>query len=84
MASVNQTRPHYVNQMGKTHSKPLAARNGRGTAWARHAVCESALRESSICMFYEHGFKNLNGEYCSAIDYKENRGSALYPFMYNF
>ena len=36
MASVNQTRPHCVNKMGKTHSKPLAARHGRGTAWARH------------------------------------------------
>ena len=36
MARVNQTRPHCVNQMGKTHSKPLAARHGRGTAWARH------------------------------------------------
>jgi hypothetical protein len=36
MASVNQTRPHCVNQMGKTHSRPLAARHGRGTAWARH------------------------------------------------
>jgi len=33
---VNQTRPHCVNQMGKTHSKPLAAWHGRGTAWARH------------------------------------------------
>ena len=43
MASVNQTRPHRVNQMGNTHSKPLAARHGRGTAWARHAMCESAL-----------------------------------------
>ena len=43
MASVNQTRPHCVNQMGKTHSKPLAARHGRGTAWERHAMCESAL-----------------------------------------
>jgi len=32
MASVNQTRPHCVNQMGKTHSKPLAARHGRETA----------------------------------------------------
>jgi len=32
MASVNQTRPHCVNQMGKTHSKPLAARHGRGMA----------------------------------------------------
>ena len=28
MASVNQTRPHCVNQMGKTHSKSLAARHG--------------------------------------------------------
>ena len=38
--------PHRVNQMGKTDSKPLAARHGtarhgtarhgRGTAWARH------------------------------------------------
>ena len=36
MESVNQTRPHCVNQMGKTHSKPLPARHGRGTAWARH------------------------------------------------
>jgi hypothetical protein len=25
MARVNQTRPHFVNQMGKTQSKPLAA-----------------------------------------------------------
>jgi hypothetical protein len=29
--------------MGKTHSKPLTARHGRGTAWARHAMCESAF-----------------------------------------
>ena len=33
MASVNQTRPHCVNQMGKTYSKPLVARHGRGTAY---------------------------------------------------
>ena len=41
MASVNQTRSHCVNQMGKTHSKHLAARHGRGTAWARHgnSIC---------------------------------------------
>jgi hypothetical protein len=43
MASVNQTRPLCVNQMGKTDSKPLAAQHGRGTAWARHPMCESAL-----------------------------------------
>jgi hypothetical protein len=44
MWSVNQTRPHCVNQMGKTHSKTLAARHGRGTEWARHAMCESAFK----------------------------------------
>jgi hypothetical protein len=44
IARINQTRPRCVNQMGKTHSKPLAARHGRGTAWARHAMCESAFR----------------------------------------
>jgi len=43
MASVNQTRTHCVNQMGKTHSKPLTARHGRGMAWARHAMFESAF-----------------------------------------
>jgi hypothetical protein len=48
MASVNQTRPHCVNQMGKTHSKPLAARHGRGTAWARQAMCESASPSSDM------------------------------------
>ena len=30
MAGVTQTRPHYVNQMGKTNSNPLAARHGNG------------------------------------------------------
>jgi hypothetical protein len=44
---MNQTRPHRVNQMRKTHSKPLAARHGRGTAWARHAMCESAFNVSA-------------------------------------
>ena len=40
LASVNQTRPHCVNQMGKPHSKPLAARHGRGTAraWPGHGI----------------------------------------------
>jgi hypothetical protein len=43
VACVNQTRSHCVNQMGKTQSKPLAARHVRGTAWARHAMCELAF-----------------------------------------
>jgi hypothetical protein len=33
MACVNQTQLHCVNKMGKTQSKPLAARHGIGTAW---------------------------------------------------
>jgi hypothetical protein len=37
MACVNQTRPHCLDQMGKnTISKPLAARQGKVTAWAPH------------------------------------------------
>ena len=50
MASVNQTQPHCVNQMGKTHSKPLVARHGRGKAGARHGhgmLCESAFMSRS-------------------------------------
>ena len=50
MASVNQTLPHCVNQMEKTHSKPLAARHGRGTAWARHAMCESAFNCAKVLL----------------------------------
>jgi hypothetical protein len=42
MICVNQTRPHRVNQMGKTQSKPLAARHGRGmgVTGKRHGICE--------------------------------------------
>jgi hypothetical protein len=47
MVSVNQTRLHCVNQVGKTDSKPSAARHGRGTAWARH----------------EHGMLRVNRPY---------------------
>jgi len=42
MASVNQTRPNCVNQMGKTYSKPLPARHGRGTA-GRGMLCVNRL-----------------------------------------
>ena len=55
MASVNQTRPHCVNQMGKTHSKPLAVRHDRVTAWARHAMCESALMGTENLKPPRHG-----------------------------
>ena len=53
MASVNQTRPHCVNQMEKTRSKPLAARHGRRTAWARHG----------------HGMLCVNRPLCGAYPY---------------
>jgi hypothetical protein len=38
MVCVNQTRPHFVNQMEKAQSKALAERQGNsmGTAWERH------------------------------------------------
>ena len=45
MASVNQKRPHCVNQMGKAHSKPLAE---------RHAMCESAFTVFLIKSFTAH------------------------------
>jgi hypothetical protein len=42
---VNQTRPHCVNQMGMTQSKPLAEGHGRRTEWERHSMCESDLKQ---------------------------------------
>jgi hypothetical protein len=32
----SQTRPHNVNQMGKTQSKAVEKRHGRGTAGEQH------------------------------------------------
>jgi hypothetical protein len=43
IACVNQTRPHCAYQMGKTQSKPLAARHDR--AGERHGICELAFRD---------------------------------------
>jgi len=34
---------------GKSYCKPLATRHGRWTAWARHAMCESAFRVFFSC-----------------------------------
>jgi hypothetical protein len=54
MVCVNQTRPHFVYNMGKTKSKLLAARHGHGmgTAW----YCELALsftRNIACCLVPE-------------------------------
>jgi hypothetical protein len=45
MACVNQTRPHNVNQMGKTQSKALAERHGKGTAGEQHGNGRGAAWE---------------------------------------
>jgi hypothetical protein len=53
MVCENQTRPHCVNQMGKTQSKPLAERHGRGTAcyvWIR-------LKRHRILPFFELSYE---------------------------
>jgi hypothetical protein len=53
MAYVNQTRPQCVNQMGKTQPQHLAARHGRGTAWARHGMCELAFKNAEFRLSFE-------------------------------
>jgi len=67
---VNQTRPHCVNKLGKTHSKPLAARHGRGTAWERHAVCESAFMHH-ICTLYSHELSGYASLCCDVLQFRE-------------
>jgi hypothetical protein len=62
MTSVNQTRPHCVNQMGKTHSKPLAARHGRGTAWAWHGHGTLCVNRPLHCKELEPATLMLYGE----------------------
>jgi hypothetical protein len=52
MPCVNQTRPHCVNQMGKTQSKPLATRHGRGTAWARHGMFQLDFNAKTLYANY--------------------------------
>jgi hypothetical protein len=51
MECVKQTRPHCVNQMGKTQSKPLAERHGRGTTGERQGngmVCVNQTRPHCV------------------------------------
>jgi hypothetical protein len=62
MACVNQTRPHCVNQVGKTQSKPLAARLGRGTAWARH-------RNGMLCVNYPLSFLLLQHTHTDVLSF---------------
>ena len=68
MTSVNQTRPHCVNQMGKANSKTLAARHGRGTVWARHAMCESVFRVLGRVVRMEWKWKVKTKSHISIIE----------------
>ena len=71
LASVNQTRLHCANQMGKTHFKPLAAQHGRGTAcymWIslkgmsrqQHtSMCRNNITKFCIDMFWWRDFVSV-------------------------
>ena len=59
MASVNQTRPHCVNQMGKTYSKPLAARNGNGMLCVNRPTDRHYEANSRFSQFYERASRRL-------------------------
>ena len=53
MASLNQTQPHGVNKMGKTHYKPLAKQHGSGKAWERHGngmLCVNRPLRDLLCV----------------------------------
>ena len=67
MASVNQTRPHCVNQVGKTHYKTLAAWHGRGTAWLQH-------RHGMLCVNRTLGcFPERNGSQWNSLGGRDTR-----------
>jgi hypothetical protein len=62
MVRLNQTRPHCVNQMWRTQSKPLLERHGRGTVRERHGMCESALRPRSHVPDFDRQGADRTGE----------------------
>ena len=66
MASVNQTRPQCVNRMGKTHSKPLAARLGRGKAWARHG-------NGMLCVNRPYGRQSVRNSFKKSVTEPQTR-----------
>jgi hypothetical protein len=64
--------PHCVNQMGKTHSKPLAARHGWGNAWARHGngmlcVNRALVYARKLSALQEIGL-HVEGASCNIVD----------------
>jgi hypothetical protein len=65
MASVNQTRPRCVNQMGKIHFKPLAAgeRHGRGML----CVNQPLYIQRRPCLFFTQCDHCLCGLYLNTM-----------------
>jgi hypothetical protein len=65
--------------MEKTKYKPLAARHGRGTAWARHGVCELFFKRSCVWLQEGHnilsevGNKSASGKNKTAILFSSTR-----------
>ena len=67
--------------MGKTYSKPLAARHGRGTAWARHVMCKSAFK-SFLGMWIMAG--TVKEQHCHRNTQCSNGNDHCYQFdIYN-
>ena len=78
MASLNQTRPHCVNQRGKTHSRLLAARHGRGTAWPRHGNAMLCVnRPLQDAYVYTRGCDVLLGVHFSQVSRTPNARSKV-------
>jgi hypothetical protein len=81
MASVNQTQPHCLNQMGKTHSKPLPPRHGRGTACYVWICLKCACLRATPCGQIEAvWFKKLQQGY--SIPLEQQAGDLFSPVFY--
>jgi hypothetical protein len=56
MSSVNQTRPRCINPIGKTRSKLLAARRGRGMGTACYVLIN--LKKSTATLAHPFGHRS--------------------------
>ena len=85
MESVNQTRPHCVNQMGKTHSKPLAARHGRGMAWVRHGHSMLCVNRPLLLLLHEsYHFFRKSRYICSELTAVKLRNKTRVKFFVKY
>jgi len=66
--------------MRETHCKPLAAWHGRGTAWARHAMCELAFR---VAENFLYSFRVSNA-YIYSVDRTDTRTAELISLRFYY